>query len=37
VQDIHAMMADPANGLPIDTPADQLAEAVGEARAPQYD
>jgi hypothetical protein len=31
------MMMDPVNGLPLDTPADQIAEALGEARAPQYD
>jgi branched-chain amino acid aminotransferase len=37
VDQLQAMMMDPANGLPLDTPADQIAEALGDARAPQYD
>jgi branched-chain amino acid aminotransferase len=37
VQQLQAMMMDPVNGLPLDTPADQIAEALGDARAPQYD
>ncbi|MGQ0722639.1 MAG: aminotransferase class IV [Candidatus Eiseniibacteriota bacterium] len=37
VQQLQDMMMDPVNGLPLDTPADQIAEALGEARAPQYD
>jgi hypothetical protein len=36
VDDMQAMMGDPANGLPIDTPHDQLAEALGDARAAQH-
>lgn len=30
VDDLNATMADPANGLPVDTPDDRIAEALGE-------
>ena len=31
IDDINAAMADPANGLALDTPLDAVAEAIGEA------
>jgi branched-chain amino acid aminotransferase len=37
VDDLQAMMMDPANGLPLDTRAEDLAEALGLAAQPQYD
>jgi hypothetical protein len=37
VDDLQAMMMDPANGLPIDTRPEDLPEALGLAAQPQYD